>query len=172
MGLRGLVFNALLGAILFASTTVAQAQFRARTATPPPGPYVGISVGDTNYGTGIKVFGGASMTPQVGWEAQFVDFGHDRGRGFDSNAWALGASIMGYLPVQRKLTAFGKLGLHYARGEASAFGTRVHDSSLELGIGIGALLQFMPQYALRVEAENIGGGSGLDLISVGVQMKF
>lgn len=163
ISLRARLPGALVAAALFVGMVGAQAQTYK--------PYVGIGVGSSDYDTGIKIYGGAAVTSQFGWEAQYLDFGHDRGPGFDARAWALGLSVMGYLPLQRDLSAFGKIGVHYVRGEVESFGSRFSDSSVELGVGIGAQWQFTPQHAARVEFESIGG-SGSDVVSVGVQMKF
>jgi opacity protein-like surface antigen len=157
------VAGACLSAAMLLTAHGAQAQVRS--------PYMGIGVGSTDYNTGIKLFGGAALTQQFGWEAQFLHFGNDRGPGFDASAWALGLSAVGYLPIQHNLSGFGKLGVHYVRGQTDILGNRFSDSSLELGLGIGALWQFTPQHAMRVEFENIGGNGG-DVFSVGVQMKF
>lgn len=161
--LRSGVIGACLGAALLLATHGAQAQARS--------PYVGLGIGSTDYNTGIKVFGGAALTQQFGWEAQFLHFGSDHGPGVDASAWALGLSAVGYLPIQRNLSAFGKVGVHYVRGEVDIGGSHYSDSNLELGLGVGALFQFTPQHALRLEFENIGG-SGSDVFSIGVQMKF
>jgi Outer membrane protein beta-barrel domain len=151
-------------AFLLLASTAAQAQFRA--------PYVGAAVGDTDFGTGIRLYGGGRFTDIVGLEGHLTSYGSRTVRPGGSlsckdSAWATGASATGTLPLTTSFSAFGKAGLHYLKTRVSG-PCSGGDGQLELGIGAGVLWQFSPKAALRVEFENIGGTNG-DFISVGVQ---
>lgn len=139
----------------------------------PTAPYLGGSVGDTDFGTGLRLFGGARISNIIGWEAQLTSFGSRRispgGNVSCSNsAWALGAGATATMPLTSAVSAFGKLGGHYLKTRVGGPCSDSGDGSLELGLGAGVLWQFSPKAALRVEFENIGGSGG-DFISVGVQ---
>lgn len=149
--------------LLFASLT-AQAQFAA--------PYVGAAVGDTDFGTGVRLYGGGRFTNIIGLEGHLTSYGSRTVRpGASSSckdsAWATGASATGTLPLTTSFSAFGKAGLHYMKTRVSG-PCSGGDGSLELGIGAGVLWQFSPKAAMRVEFENIGGTNG-DFIAIGVQ---
>ena len=46
--------------------------------------------------TALKVFVGSAVTPNLGWEASYIDFGSKEApRGVTTEAWGLGASLVG-----------------------------------------------------------------------------
>ena len=150
--------------ILAATTLGVQAQTTA--------PYIGGAVGDTDFGTGVRVFGGARITHIIGWEAHLTSYGSHTVRpggnvSCSNSAWATGVSATGTVPLTSTVSAFGKLGGHYMKTRFSG-PCSDGNGSLEAGIGAGVLWQFSPKAALRVEFENIGGSNG-DFIGVGVQ---
>jgi opacity protein-like surface antigen len=136
---------------------------------------IGGSVGDTDFGTGLRLFIGGPVTPVFGWEAQVTSFGSDKyQQGFNTftrSAWALGASAIAHLPMTSTVSAFGKLGGHYLNSKVSGPGTSTSDNSFELGIGAGLQWQFLPTSAARLEFENIGGSGG-NFVSLGLQFKL
>lgn len=136
-------------------------------------PYLGGAIGDTDFGTGLRLFGGARFTNIFGWEAQLTSFGSRTIRPLtnvscSNSAWALGGGATATMPVAPALSAFGKLGGHYLKTRVSGPCSDSGDGSFELGLGVGMLWQFSPKAAMRVEFENIGGSGG-DFISVGIQ---
>jgi Outer membrane protein beta-barrel domain len=133
-------------------------------------PYVGASIGDTDLGTGLRAFTGASITNVFGWEAQLTSFGSRTVFGCKTSAWALGGGATARAVLSPVVTAYGKAGLHYVRAKLSGCAS-ASDSDIEAGIGAGLLWNFSPTAALRVEFENIGGDGG-DFISVGIQIPF
>ena len=154
----------LAAILLLTASAGAQAQLSA--------PYIGGAIGDTDYGTGLRVFGGARFTHIVGVEGHLTSYGSRTVRPGAStsckdSAWAGGASATGTLPLTSNFSAFGKAGLHYLKTRVSG-PCSGGDGSIELGVGAGVLWQFSPKAALRVEFENIGGSNG-DFIAVGVQ---
>ena len=138
--------------------------------------YAGIGIGNaTDFGTAVKLYAGAPLGPRFGWEAQYTNFGSiSEATPFGSaeaSAFALGGSLVGFLPLQNTLSGFGKIGVHYVDAKASLPGVSNSDTSIELGIGVGLLWQVAPQWGLRAEFENIGGSGG-NLFTVGAQLKF
>lgn len=140
------------------------------------GVYAGIGIGNaSDFGTAVKVYVGGLLAPRFGWEGQYTNFGSiTEPTPFgpqDTSAFALGASLVGYLPLQTNVSGFGKIGVHYVDAKASLPGVSSSDTSLELGVGVGVLWQVTPQWGLRAEFENIGGSGG-SLFTVGAQIKF
>lgn len=161
---------------LTATVLAALAASGGAAAQSNAGAYGGISVGDaSDMGTAFKLYGGAPLGSAFGWEAQYTNFGSvNEVTPFGTakaSAFALGASLVGYLPLQNNLNGFAKLGVHYVKAKASLAGISASDTSTELGVGIGVLWQASPQWGLRAEYENIGGSGG-NVLSIGAQMKF
>ena len=131
--------------------------------------YVGAAIGNTNRGTGIRVFGGAAITHVFGWEAALTSYGSQTGGGAAkgaTSAWSLGAAATAKVPLNHEFSVYGKAGPHYVSA-ASAGAT----GSFELGIGVGLLWHFSSKTALRFELESIGGAAG-GMTSVGIQMRL
>lgn len=137
--------------------------------------YVGGAFGSTDYGTGLRLYGGGPVTGVLGWEAQVTSFGSEKyvqiNQTFNRSAVAFGASAVARLPVTSTLTAFGKLGAHYLESKVSGPGQSTKDSGLELGVGAGLLWQFMPAAGARLEMENIGGSGG-SVVSAGLEFRL
>ena len=137
--------------------------------------YVGGAFGSTDYGTGLRLYGGGPVAGVLGWEAQVTSFGSEKyvqiNQTFNRSAVAFGASAVARLPVLPTLTAFGKLGGHYLQSKVSGPGQSTKDSGLELGVGAGLVWQFIPTAAARLEMENIGGSGG-NVISAGLEFKL
>lgn len=161
------VFRAAALALALCATAGAQAQQVKFT-----GPYIGVAVGDTDLDTAIRVFGGGQLTNIFGIEGQIASYGsrtYQQGLfTYKDSAWAAGVYGTASMPVVTNLSVFGKLGVNYFRMKSNGPGGSVQDGSAELGIGVGIKWQFVPQAALRADFENIGGSGG-DIISVGVQ---
>ncbi len=134
-------------------------------------PYVGGAMGDSDLGTGLRVFGGAAITNVFGWEAQLTSFGSKtRFNNCKASAWALGGGGTARAPLSPVISVYGKAGLHYVKSRVTSCGFgNASDSDIEVGVGAGLLWNFSPKAALRVEFESIGGQGG-DFISVGVQI--
>ena len=138
-------------------------------------PYLGGSVGDTDLGTGIRLFGGGSLTNIFGIEGQIASYGSNKYQNgaytYKDSAWTAGAYGTASFPVATSLSVFGKLGAHYFKMKQTGPGRSYSDGSVELGIGAGVKWQFVPQAALRADFENIGGSGG-DMISIGLQFSL
>lgn len=138
------------------------------------GTFLGASIGDSDFDTGFKLFAGQQFHRSFAWEVQYTDFGDRSERRFgtsvEASAWALGASLVGLLPVSPEFSLFGKLGVHYAKAKVSGPGISTSDSDVELGIGAGLSYRLTQQLTLRAEVEDIGDPG--ELISVGLQFRF
>lgn len=163
----------LFATLLLAAAQPAGAQGRAAPGTDNWGAYVGASVGDSDFDTGLKLFLGQQFHQNLAWEAQFTHFGKRDARinNFDveTSAWAAGASIVGLLPLHPNFDLFGKLGAHYVKTRARG-GASGSDSDIDVGIGAGVRFKINQQFSLRLEVEDIGDAG--DMISVGVQYRF
>jgi hypothetical protein len=150
-------------AALLLAGTLACAQ--AQTASK----YVGAAIGNTNHGTGIRVFGGAAITHVFGWEAELTSYGSQTAGGGGNggaSAWSLGVAGTARVPLNPDFSVYGKAGPHFVSGAGAAA-----TGSFELGIGVGLLWHFSPRTALRFEIESIGGAPG-GFTSVGIQMRI
>ncbi|MEW5879631.1 MAG: porin family protein [Pseudomonadota bacterium] len=138
------------------------------------GTFLGASIGDSDYDTGFKLFAGQQFHRNFAWEVQYTNFGDRTERRFgtfvDAEAWALGGSLVGLLPVSPDFSLFGKLGAHYTKVRYSAPGISSSDSNVDLGIGAGLSYRLTSQLTLRAEIEDIGDPG--EMVSVGLQFRF
>ena len=164
----------LAGLTLAAASATAQAQIRGATGNDSWGTYVGAGLGDSDFDTTLKVFGGQQFHPNLAWEAQFVNYGERRdrrfGAPFDQSAWSAGGSIVGLLPLTPEFSIFGKLGVHYVKVKAKAPGVSTSDADIDPGFGIGGRFRINNQFSVRLEFEDIGDAG--DLVSASVQFRF
>ncbi len=165
--------QAMLLMVSLSLGAAAQAQLRAPSASTF-GPSLTAAVGDSDYGTAVKLQYGQPISPHVGWELQAATLGSERYRrfGFDysDSAWTVGGSALAGFGLSNTVSLYGKLGAHYLRVQSPG-GLRVDGSSFELGVGGGLNWQFTPGTSLRFELENIGGYGG-DLVTVGLQFRL
>jgi OOP family OmpA-OmpF porin len=161
----------MLAALAVASTAIVALPAQAQSRGTDWGTFVGASIGDSDLDTTLKLYGGQLITPNWGWEASYIDFGSESNRSTTIEAWAVGAALLGVLPLSPQFSAFGKLGVYYVDSEVRNPATVVSDSSAELGAGVGLRFALNPQFSLRAEFESIGGEGG-DVVSVGLQVRF
>lgn len=175
----------MIGAALAATTMAlavalpAQAQTRnapaatssAAAAGNDWGTYVGAAIGDSDLDTTLKLFGGQAINRNLGWEASYIDFGSVTNRAVTTEAWGIGAALVGVLPINAQLSGFGKAGVYYVKSEVRTPVRTTSDSGVEFGAGLGLRYALTSQASLRVEFETIGGEGG-DVISVGAQLRF
>lgn len=151
-----------------------QAQMRAATGNDSWGTYVGAGVGDSDFDTTLKVFGGQQFHANLAWEAQFVNYGERRDRRvgdpFEQSAWSAGGSLLGLVPLTPEFSVFGKLGLHYVKVRAKAAGVSRSDSDIDIGLGLGGRFRINNQFSVRLEFEDVGDAG--DLVSASVQYRF
>ena len=161
----------LLAATLLAAGSLVTLPAQAQVRGNDWGTYLGGSIGDSDLDTTLKLYGGQGLAPNWGWEASFIDFGSRTSGNTTTEAWAVGAALVGVLPLSPQFSAFGKLGVYYVDSEVRNPSRTVSDSDIEAGIGVGLRFAINPQIALRLEFESIGGEGG-DVVSFGAQFRF
>lgn len=139
------------------------------------GRYFEGGVGSSDYGTAAKLVLGSQINAIGAIEGQVLSYGSETyqefGNSYKRSAWALGLSGVAQLPMTPSLRAFGKLGLNYLNSKASGPGLDDKKSSTKLGLGAGLVWMAGTDFGLRAEFENIGGSGG-DVISLGLQFRF
>lgn len=166
------------------------------TVAEAGGRYLGAAVGqnsfvdnDTDFDqntTGYKVYVGRQFFKFFAAEAYYIDFGeaeqivqsagNEVKRHF--NASGFGASALGILPIHRRLSFFGKIGLLFSEAEATTTLNDVEidtaeDDGSELLFGLGATLNLNPHLALRGEWESVALDTiDSELASVAIQLDF
>jgi OOP family OmpA-OmpF porin len=189
----------LLTASILAASLASGAAFAQSLGV---GPYVGGSIGMTNYSTdfdcfgdcdktdiGFKVFGGYMFTPNFGAEIGYGAFGKAKigvdVLGTPVNAELKSSGFHGFLTAQYPIenwAIFGKIGFAYLDNEVSVtvpgFGSASEsDSSTEFAWGLGFTYMFNKNLGLRGEYENFkysfqGESDNLNMWSLGIQYKF
>jgi opacity protein-like surface antigen len=180
---------------LFTASILAAA-FASGAAFAQVGPYVGASIGQSNYSSdscvgncdktdiAMKLFGGYMFTPYLGAELDYGWYGKAKIGVGSVNAEAEADGFSGFLVAQYPVDnfrVFGKLG--FARLNttitANAPGVRFdnNDASFEFAWGVGGSYMFNKQLGVRAEYEarkyKVEGTSDtLGLFSIGVQYNF
>lgn len=160
----------------------------------------GFSCSEDDTDTGIKIFGGMTINPNLAAELGYVDFGKlnvsAAGTYFgtpvalsgDVKAHALVISAVGTVPVANQFSLLGRIGIAHstvdvsvsASGSGGSASDSVSGSNDDLMFGFGAQLDINKQVALRAEWErykNVGdsnttGQSDIDLLSASVLVNF
>lgn len=153
------------------------------------------SIDDDNRDTGYKLFGGYKFNKNFALEGGYFDLGKF---GFKATTIppgtlsgniklkGLNLDLVGILPITDKFSAFGRLGVDYARARDSFSGTglvnvlNANPSKQETNLkaGLGLQYNFSEALAMRVEAERyrindaVGNRGDVDLISVGLVYSF
>jgi OOP family OmpA-OmpF porin len=193
--MKRLLATSILTAALASGTALAQ--------TPPPGvgPYVGGSIGMSDYSiddcigdcdktdVGGKVFGGYMFTPYLGAELSYQSFGKAKVNvpvaGFAVNAEAkssgFGAFFVAQYPVEN-FRLFGKVGFGWLDNEINVTVPTVgaasdSDSSTEFAWGLGATYMFNKNFGIRGEYENFKYSiqdidDNITFWSIGLQYNF
>ncbi len=150
------------------------------------GLYIGGSAGGSHYkgddvgalgtdrsSTGVKLFGGYQLTPNLGVEAGYVDFGK-----FDSAAGSLKADALyldavGRLPLVGPLSAIGRVGL--VSGKTDGLGGAGRDTNAKLGAGLEYAIDRNLSVRGEWERYRLDTGTGkanTDMYSIGVKYAF
>jgi OmpA-OmpF porin, OOP family len=191
---KGNHMKRLLTASILAASLASGAAF---AQSPGVGPYVGGSVGWSNYSgdscvgdcdktdIGFKAFGGYMFTPNFGAEIGYGGFGKATiGISGLGNAELKSSGFHGFLTAQypvENFAFFGKLGFAWLDNEVTVntpFGSASDsDSSTEFAWGLGVTYMFNKNVGIRGEYENYkydwrGASDNIGLWSVGVQYKF
>lgn len=144
--------------------------------------------GDTNWETSWKGFIGVDYDPFVGAELGYTDarsddFTYSAG-GVNGRVTSRGYNI--YLaakgrypiPMYPQAEVYGKLGFEYSRRklDAGPFLAQTTEDNIGPYVGVGALWNFTPQWAVVAEYERYGRskriGASADMLTVGVRFNF
>jgi len=153
------------------------------------------SIADDDRDTGYKVFGGYQFNKNFAIEAGYFDLGR-----FNFTATTVPAGTLtgnfrvkglnldavGALPITEKLSAFGRIGVQYAKTRDSFAGTGAvlvanpnpSERDTNYKYGLGMQYDFTPTLGVRVEAERyrindaVRGKDNVDLVSVGLVYRF
>lgn len=153
------------------------------------------SINEDSRDTGYKLFGGYQFNEYFALEGGYFDlskFGYTATtlpvgtlRG-DIKLRGINLDVMGILPLSKKFSAFGRVGLNYAEARDSFIGSgavnvlnvypRKRDTNIKFGLGVQ--YDFTQALGLRVEAERyrindaVGSKGDIDLISLGLIYRF
>jgi OOP family OmpA-OmpF porin len=181
----------LLTASVLAASLASGAAF---AQSPGVGPYVGASVGLSDYDwsagcvgdcdktdIGFKVYGGYMFTPNFGAEVGYGAFGKAKiGVTGVGNGEIKSSGFSGFLTAQYPIdnwAIFGKLGFAWLDTEVTAPAFNRSDDSTKLAWGLGATYMFNPNLGIRGEYENYDydwerESDSITMWSVSIQYKF
>ena len=151
------------------------------------GLYVGAGIGSSRYNgndigglstdhsaTGLKLYGGYAITPNIGVEAGWADLGKFKGAAGDLKARGVYVDAVGTMPLADKFSALARVGVFNGKLDSSAAGS---DSATRLKFGAGVQYAIDKNLAVRGEWERykfdaLGARPHADLYSVGVNYGF
>lgn len=151
--------------------SVSMAQAMADT-----GWYVGASIGqsdlDIDKDTAWKFSLGYQMNRNLSVELGYTNLGEVSAGGVDVEA--TGWEVIGLykFPVGNQFSIYGLAGIAMVEAEASFLGVTVSDDSTELTFGVGAQYDFSRNMGLRAQWQRYGADEDIDVISIGVAIKF
>lgn len=153
-----------------------------------------INIDSDEKDIGYKLFGGYQFNRYLALEGGYFDLGEF---GFDATTVPAGTldgkirvkglnfDVVGMFPFTEKLSAFGRLGVNYAKVDDSFHGSGavVADSSPDSNdtnykYGAGLQYNFTPALAMRLEAERyrvddaVENDGDIDLASIGLVYRF
>ncbi len=170
LALKSLAVGALAIAAMASVTTQAQAQ----TSTAAPGlsgVYVGGSVGSTSV-TGLSSkagfggYAGIKLNENFAIEGAAQSLGTYTVSGTDVKATAYNVSVLAGVPIDQKISVYGRLG--YGTVTATAGGTTADKNSVLYGAG--ARYQLNQNLAVRAEYTRLASDTGT--FGVGLQYGF
>ena len=156
-------FVAILGAAAMTASAGAFAQ-----QTTGSGFYVGADVGNADFGsdddTAFKLYAGFKFHPNVAVEGGWAQL-YDKG---GVEATSLEVVAVGYFPLAQQFSLIGKLGLANVDVDTPVGG----DDKTELTYGIGVQYDVTPKIGARVQWQRYDTDQEIDLLSVGVVVRF
>lgn len=172
--LKGLAAGALVVTAMVAATTQAQAQ--TSTAAPAMAPglsgvYVGGSLGSTaitdlSSKVGYGGYLGIKLNENFAVEGAAQSLGKFSVAGTDVKATAYNVSVLAGVPIDPKISVYGRLG--YGTLTATAGGTTADTNSVLYGAG--ARYQLNQNLAIRAEYTRLASDTGT--FGVGLQYGF
>ena len=172
--------TSVLATALFSSSVFADSNF-----------YLGASVGqsEVDYGEGqsfvtddkdtsLEIFGGYKFSENLAVELAYQDFGENTaffsGDTLIADGYAFSLSLVGALPVNEKLSVYGKLGVAHAEADANGQNTFIRSSVSDDDFlyGVGLTYGLTESVDLRFEWEHIDTFYEVDTLSLGVSYNF
>jgi OOP family OmpA-OmpF porin len=153
------------------------------------------SISDKGSDNGYKIFGGYLFSQNFALEGGYFDLGKQGFTAFTSPPGSLNGTIkvkgwnldlVGILPFTPRFSAFGRIGLDYAKADDSFTGTGfvspVNPSpskrSTNYKLGLGLQYDFTQHLGMRLEAERyrvndaVNDKGDIDLLSLGLVWRF
>jgi OOP family OmpA-OmpF porin len=153
------------------------------------------SIQDNDRDRGYKLFGGYQYNKNFAVEAGYFDLGRF---GFVANTTPAGTlngdikirglnlDAVGILPITEKFSAFGRLGVTYARtngafagtGAVNVLNTNPSENDANLKVGLGVQYAMTDALSLRAEIERyrindaVGNKGDVDMASIGLVYRF
>ena len=183
-------------AVLITTSAFTLSPAQAQTSpTPAASPrfYVGGNAGRSDFGscpgfascdtkdTGFRLYGGYQFNPWLGVELGYAHLGETTasvaGNSASIKASGWTAQAVGSFPVINRVAVFGKLGaIHGESKTGGAFGSR-KDIGTNLAYGLGVRYAVTNTLDVTGEWERLrfdgpGGSNDVDLLSVGIRVKF
>ena len=160
-----------VGALAMVAVAGAQAQTAAPMSPALTGVYVGGSVGSTSITdlssrTGFGGYAGIKLNENFAIEGAAQSLGKFNVAGTDVKATAYNVSVLAGVPVDPKISVYGRLG--YGTVTAATGGTTADTSSALYGVG--ARYQLNQNLAVRAEYTRLASDTGT--FGVGLQYGF
>jgi OOP family OmpA-OmpF porin len=138
-------------------------------AQQPANPiYVGADIGRADFGsdddTAFKIFGGYQFHPNVGAEAAWSQLFDKSGVKVE----ALELVAVGFFPLQNQFSVIGKLGIANVDVK-TPFGS---NDKTEITWGLGVQYDVTPKIGVRGQWQRYETDDAIDLISIGVLVRF
>lgn len=131
----------------------------------------------------FKFFLGYRVNRNFAIEGSYIDYGDASATGqsfgvpfsVSADATAFGVAALGIIPLGDRFSLFGKFGLLFTDGGASASGAggSFSDSASETGLhlGVGAMFDITQNFGIRAEWER-NDELEVDTMSIGLQVRF
>src|SRR5688572_12937014 len=162
-------FAAMLGAAAMTLSAGAMAQ-------QDTGWYVGASIGqsdlDIDKDTAWKFSLGYQLNRNLSVELGYTNLGEVSAGGVDVEATAWEVIGLYKFPVGNQFSIYGLAGIAMVEAEASFLGVTASDDSTELTFGVGAQYDFSRNLGIRAQWQRYGADEDIDVISIGVAIKF
>jgi OOP family OmpA-OmpF porin len=179
-GKRGILImkKKVLAAMLGAAAMTLSAGAMAQQADT--GWYVGASIGqadlDIDKDTAWKVSAGYQLNRNLAVEIGYTNLGEvSEGVGplsAEAEATAWEVIGVGKLPMANNFSVYGLVGIAMAKVEGRILGVPFDDDSTELTFGVGAQYDFSRNMGVRAQWQRYGADEDIDVISLGVVIKF
>ncbi|MGN6828162.1 outer membrane beta-barrel protein [Paucibacter sp. M5-1] len=140
--------------------------------------YIGTDVGQTRVdeggvkfrSTGVSVYGGYQVAPNIAIEAGYRNLGSDTVFGVKTKGSAWQASALFLAPLSTDFSLFGRLGVNRVEGKGSATGFNIKTSDTRAFFGIGGRYALSQQVGLRAEFQK--PDSDTKVFSAGIDFRF